>query len=137
THKPNIPVSIELRAGTSLMSSTITSVKSGLINSSGEVTANFSEVPDGSYYVVVRAAGYLPVAMPSQITLPSCDGISHNFTTAATQSVSGQNVMIYSNGVYQVRAGDFNGDIWISTVDLNTYFKASYGRQARSTIPAP
>ncbi|MDQ1267082.1 MAG: large repetitive protein [Bacteroidota bacterium] len=135
THK-YAPICVELRQGTSLMSSTITAREECGISSNANITINFSEVPDGSYYVVVRAAGYLPVAMPSQITLPSCEGLSHNFTTSDAQSVSGQNVMIYSNGVYQVRAGDFNGDVWISTVDLNTYFKASYGRQARSSIPA-
>ncbi|MDQ1266977.1 MAG: hypothetical protein QG635_2130, partial [Bacteroidota bacterium] len=131
------PVMLELRSGSALMSSTVVSRKAGILDASGQVSLDFSDIPDGFYYLVVRTGGYLPLAILNQITLPSCGGIAHDFTTSSTQSVAGANVMILANGVYQVRAGDFNQDIWISTIDLNTYLKASYGRQARSSIPAP
>ncbi|MDQ1265014.1 MAG: type sorting protein [Bacteroidota bacterium] len=137
-HIAGVPLAIELRSGgTNLTTSSVISRKPCLINSSGVISALFDDVSDGNYYVVVRAAGYLPVAIPSQITLPACNEITYNFTSASAQSVNGTNVMINSGNYWLVRSGDFNWDRWISTVDLNSYNKPNYGKNSKSSIPAP
>lgn len=136
THSP-IAVSFELRSGTSLISSTLTGRKTCMVGENGQATIDFSDIADGNYYLVVRAPGYLPLAMPESFSL-SNSGFSYNFTTASTQAVGGINAMILPTGssVWQARCGDFNNSRSVTATDANM-FSQNNGRSLTTLVPAP
>jgi hypothetical protein len=131
-------VAIELRTGSSLLNSTVSKRLSAVIDSLGTSVADFSELADGDYWLVVRATGYLPVAAPSKITI-STSGVSYNFTTGSGQSVSGTNAMIQPGGTgpWMIRSGDFNNSRSVTATDMNSFFLPNNGKSVSSGIPAP
>jgi hypothetical protein len=126
-------VLIELRSGNNLMESTVVTQRAALLNSDGEVAINLYDVDDGDYWLVVRASGYMPVAIPQQHSLSS-DGITWDFTTSSSQSVAGTSVMIYSNDEWQVRPGDFDASRSVAAFDVN-YLIPNLGNSAANQIP--
>lgn len=126
---------VELRTGVSLMTSVLFLKEAAYLNSVGELTLNLC-IPSGSYYIVVRANGYMPIAIPSSIFISSI--YSWDFTTASTQSVGGDNAMIQPNnqGRWLMRAGDFNNTRSVTASDANI-FLLNNGRNISSFIPAP
>lgn len=134
-HEP-VAISIELREGDGLMSSTLVKRLPALIDENGTASANFGQVEDGDYYVVARASGFLPLAIDGTVAL-STSGISHNFTTASTQAVIGTTVMIQNgDSDWEARAGDINLDRGVQPSDLNSLVE-SFGKNAATFIPAP
>jgi photosystem II stability/assembly factor-like uncharacterized protein len=131
-------VSLELRTGSTLLSSTVSKRISGVIDSMGYAFADFGEMSDGDYWLVVRATGYLPVADPSKISL-STSGIIYDFTTGSDKSVSGTNAMIQPGGTgpWMIRCGDFNNSRSVTATDMNNYFLPNNGKSVSSAIPAP
>ncbi len=133
TGHEKMAVIVELRSGDNLMSSSVESEKSAILNSSGEVELNFYDVDDGDYWFVVRASGYMPVAIPEQQSL-SVDGITWDFTTSSDQSVAGTNVLIYKDNLWQVRPGDFDASRSVGAFDIN-YLIPNIGVSASGQIP--
>lgn len=127
-------VAIELRSGSSLMTSTVVARKAGIVGTNGLVSIDFTEVPNGDYYVVARAAGYMPLAAPNALTL-SNSGINWNFTTALTQAIGGVQVLKSSGSVYLMRAGDFDGSRSVNTTDINRILQSN-GKNVASEVPS-
>jgi hypothetical protein len=137
-HLPGAAVSIELRSGTTLNSSNVSKRVAVSVDSLGYVEANFADLTDGSYWLVIRATGYLPVADPNQITL-SATPVNYDFTTGSDKSVSGANAMVQpgGSGPWMMRGGDFNNSRSITATDINSYFLPNNGKNVASGIPAP
>ena len=133
-HQP-VPVSVELRSGSDLMSSTVVKRKAGVVDTNGTVTINFGQVSDGDYYVIARAAGYLPLAAPSKYTLDNT-GFSHDFTTGSAQAVDGSKAMIEVNSVWSARGGDFDYSRNVGGFDAPPFIN-SLGKNVSSSVPAP
>lgn len=135
-HQPAY-ITVELRIGTTLMSSTLFSRKPAFVQSTANLSVDFGDVPDGSYWLVVRSAGYLPLAIPEQVNLTT-SGVNWNFTTESTQSAGGVNAMLQdaSSGKWMMRAGDFNNSRSVTATDANIFLQSN-GRNVTSMIPAP
>jgi hypothetical protein len=131
-HK-NMSVTIDLMLGDILTESELVSSKPGIIDSDGNLEIDFGDIEDGDYWVIVRASGYMPVAIPEKQSLSS-DGIVWDFSTSSDQSVAGTSVMIYSNGEWQVRPGDFDASRSIAAFDVN-YLIPNLGNSASNQIP--
>jgi predicted outer membrane repeat protein len=132
------PIFIELRTGTTLINSTVSKRIAASIDTLGYSEADFGLLTDGEYWLVVRTAGYLPVAAPSKISL-STSGITYDFTTSSDKSVSGTNAMIQpvNPGPWMMRGGDFNNSRNVTATDINQYILPNNGKNVSSTIPAP
>lgn len=131
-------VSIELRSGSTLMSSTVSKRIAATIDTNGFAQANFGELTDGNYWLVVRASGYLPVAKPTQISL-STSGVEYDFTSSSDNSVAGANAMIQVGGTgpWMIRGGDFNNSRSVTAADVNSFFLPNNGKNVSTSIPAP
>jgi alpha-tubulin suppressor-like RCC1 family protein len=137
-HLPGVSVCIELRSGSVLISSSVSKSIAAKIDTLGYAEADFGELSDGNYWLLIRAAGYLPVAAPNQVSL-STSGINYDFTTGSDKSVSGTNAMIQpvNPGPWMIRSGDFNNSRSVTATDINNYFLPNNGKNVSSTIPAP
>lgn len=136
-HKP-ASVIIELRSGLALMSSSIIKRLPALIDTNGYAVADFGEVQDGEYWMIVRAPGYLPIASPDKVLL-NAFGVQYDFTSSASKSIGATNALIQLNsiGPWMMRPGDFNASGTVSADDINTLYFESKGRNVSSQIPAP
>lgn len=130
-----VPVSIELRSGANLISSTLTIRKYGMLDQSGSISQTFSEVPDGNYWLLVRSGGWLPLASSYMIALPSA-GLNYNFSVSSASAVGGDRAMIYINNIWQARAGDFDGSRSITPGDA-TNVLGNVGRSLSGEVPGP
>lgn len=134
-HQP-VAVSIELRTGDQLKTSTVVDRKPALLDASGTGSANFGQVADGDYWMIVRATGYLPLAAPAKVSL-STSGVTYNFTTASTQAVGGASAMIQNtSSLWEARGGDLNFDRNVAAFDVPILVN-SLGKNVSSQIPAP
>jgi hypothetical protein len=129
------PVSVELYSGTDLMSGTFEAGRTGLLNSSGEVTVNFGDLSDGDYWVVVRSAGYLPLGSTSEILLSSTLS-TYDFTDAESKSAGGARAVIEQDGDYLMRTGDMNFDMKTNASDAFKFINNN-GKSVSSYVPAP
>jgi photosystem II stability/assembly factor-like uncharacterized protein/alpha-tubulin suppressor-like RCC1 family protein len=132
THSP-APVSVELRSGDDLITSTLDERLTGLIQSNGTVEVDFSDVDDGDYWVVVRSAGYLPLGSTSEIALSS-SGASYDFTDAESSSAGGARAVYEDDGDYICRTGDLNYDRKTNASDA-IKFIANNGKSLTSYVP--
>ncbi len=134
-HTP-VAVSIELRTGDDIMESTVVERKAAMLNSDGTATANFGQVDDGDYWMIVRAAGYLPLAAPAKVSLSDA-GVTYNFTTASTQAIGGTSAMLENlSDLWEARAGDLNFDSSVATSDIPLMIN-SLGSSVNTSVPAP
>jgi hypothetical protein len=134
-HKP-VAVSIELRTGESIMSSTVSERKAAMLNSDGTAIANFGQLEDGDYWIIVRASGYLPLAAPAKVSLSDA-GVIYNFTTSSAQAISGTSAMIENTSdLWEARPGDFDFDRSVAAFDIN-YLIPSIGYGVSGSVPAP
>lgn len=129
-----MPVLVELRNGDNLKNSVIVSQNTGIINADGVVDINFSDAPNGDYWILVRASGFLPVCSQNKQTL-STSGIEYDFTTSSDQAVLGTYAMIENNGIWKVRSGDSDGDGAIGAFDINDLLP-NLGKSVKSSYPA-
>lgn len=131
-HKP-ISVIVELRDGTSLMTSDVAAKQAALVDGNGNVSLNFGDVNDGNYWILVRASGFLPVCTTNKQSL-SVNGINYDFTTASSQSVLGAYSMVNVNDIWQIRSGDMDGDGSVGAFDVN-FLIPNLGKSVSSGIP--
>jgi hypothetical protein len=130
-----IPVSCEIRTGTDLMTSTLVKRVGGVVGTDGKTTFDFGNAADGTYWIVVRAAGYMPLGSTGQVTL-STTKATYDFTTGLGQAAGGSRVL-YDDGTYLLmRGGDFNFDRRSSATDIPV-MSTSFGQNAKSYVPAP
>lgn len=134
TEHKKLAVLVELRTGTTLLTSDVEAMLSGIVDENGNVDLNFSDVADGDYWLLVRAGGFLPVCTPEKQSLSS-DGITWDFTTSSSQSVLGTFAMQNVNGVWQIRPGDLDPDGAIGAFDINVLLP-HLGKSVKSGIPS-
>lgn len=133
-HVP-IAVSVELRTGADLTSSTVASRKAGIVDSDGKVTVDFADVADGDYYMIVRAAGFYPLAATSQVSI-STTTATYDFTTGTAQAVAGATTLVNLGGTYHCTGGDYNFDRSVNAIDINVLVP-NIGTSVSTQIPAP
>ncbi len=81
----------------------------------------FTGLPTGNYYIVVRHRNHLDVMSAAAVNLPSV--LTYDFTTSANQALAGQQETVGS--AFALYAGDVNGDGIISVYDYNQYVDES------------
>lgn len=131
-------VILELRSGTNLMNSTLIDRKPAIIDSLAFATANFGEIGNGDYWLVVRASGYLPLAATSKISLSTVQ-TDYDFTDSSNKSVGGINTLIQPGGVgpWMMRPGDINQSASVTSKDLNDFILKSNNKNVSTQIPNP
>ena len=107
-HK-EVAVTIELRTGTSLLSSSLYRRIPILISSNGVATAGFNEFTTGDYWIIVRSAGYLGIASKFRQTITAGSTVNYDFTRSTNNVYNSGTLKPYS-GRYIMKVGDLNND---------------------------
>ncbi len=131
------PVAVELRSGATLPASTLVSRTTGMLSTVGTITADFSGVVAGDYWVVVRSGGYLPVGSSTVVALTPGSTATYNFTDDASKAAGNGTtaVTIGSTTYYVLKAGDFNGDRAANPTDIPIML-FGYPKTNASSVPA-
>lgn len=106
------PVSVELRSGATLATSTITAIDAGILGTDGTVSLQFNGLAGGQYWIVVRHGGYLPVASNGRVQINTGGTTNYDFSDAAAKSWMAGTIAVPIGGTtyYVFKAGDLNGD---------------------------
>lgn len=114
----SIPVQVELRSGSTLMNSTLVTSKPAIIDSSSYVEADFSRTTNGSYWLVVRASGYLPFGSTQKIDLSENQKATYDFTQSTSKIAGADEAVVSESSKYYLRFGDLNADRKIDGDDI-------------------
>ncbi len=133
----SLPVAVELRSGTTLSVSTLVSRITGMLSTAGTITADFTGVTAGDYWLVVRAGGYLPVGSSTVVTFTPGSTTNYNFTDAASKAAGEGTVAVTIGGTtyYTLKAGDLNGDRAANPIDIPIML-FGYPKSNASVVPA-
>lgn len=136
THIP-VPVAVELRSGATLISSTLVARTTGMLSTSGTVSADFTGVVSGNYWIVVRCGGYLPVGSSTAVVMTSGTSVNYNFTDAATKAAGNGTIGVTIGGTtyYVLKAGDLNGDRAANPSDISVFLQGYPKTNAISVPP--
>jgi hypothetical protein len=120
TNETQIPtgVLIEFRAGDELMNSVPVYQTSGIIDETGTLNINTTDIPSNRYWVIIKAAGYLPACTIERIMIDA-SSVEYDFTQSSETAVAGSTAMIQKNEVWQFQAGDFDGNNNVGSYDIN------------------
>lgn len=130
----SMPISVELRSGSTLINSTLVTSKPAIIDSTSYTEIDFAGTADGSYWLVVRSAGYLQLGSTQKIDLSENQKATYDFTQSTTK-VSGAGETVISKGnKYFVRFGDLNADRKINAGDIEL-FKSVSGVKNDKYVP--
>jgi len=116
THVPT-PVAVELRSGSTLLSSTLIARQTTMHSTTGVATVEFTGVSAGNYWVVIRHGGHLPVGSSSAIAMVPGNTYNLDFTDPANVN-NGNNALYQSGTTWYIRAGDNNGDRNVNINDV-------------------
>lgn len=133
THKP-ASIMVELRTGAGLSSSQLYKRTSGIISSSGIASISFENCESGQYWLVVRSAGYSPIASSQRIQINSGEETNYDFSNSSSSAYQAV-MLLLSNGRYLMKPGDFDGNRRINSTDTGI-IKPNIGANT-SIIPAP
>ncbi len=132
------PAMLELRSGATLISSILTARGTALVSSSGSLSVSFDNVPDGSYWLVLRHGGHLPVGSVSTHTITQGattivdfsdpDNVVNPATALPSVTLGGVEFRV-------VRAGDFNANQDIGADDFLQYFLPNFGLSNPGRVP--
>lgn len=122
-------VLLEARSGTPGSSMDIIARVAGLLKADGTVTgpdgiglAAFSDLPDGSYYVVLRHRNHIDIMSAEPVSIVG--GIpSWDFRTAATRAYGADAQADLGNGYFGLYAGDANADGQVTAPDFNLFLQ--------------
>lgn len=89
-----------------------------LDGTSGVYWANVTNIID--YTLIVRSRNHLDIASGNSLSFPLAE--TYDFTDDPSKTLGGDVVML-ANGSYATKAGDINGDGYITVADLNLYIK--------------
>ncbi len=134
SHAP-APISLELRSGDELINSTLTSVKTATCGTDGIRIFDFTDIPDGDYWLVVRAAGYLALASSDRIHLTR-GLIPYDFTDSPAKAAGGENAVHIQDGLMFMRAADYNWDMK-TNADDGIIFIRNNGKALNEIVPEP
>lgn len=107
-HK-EVAVTVELRTGSSLLSSALYKRIPVLVNSNGIATAGFTEFTTGEYWIIVRSTGYLGIASKIRRTITAGSTINYDFTRSTNNAYNSGMLKPYS-GRYIMKVGDLDND---------------------------
>ncbi len=132
-----LPTVMELRMGASLIGSVLYKRIFCGFDSTGFLKLTLDSIPNNSYWIVFRAGGFYPLAVPHSVELPHCGTFTHDFTLSPFNAVGGNLTMLNYNqsGFYVVRSGDLNMDLRVNSNDSNLLLKPSLGTSLRTLIP--
>ncbi len=137
THHRLTPVAIELRTGPELETSATVGLQTGMLSSTGTISAEFPALPDGDYWLIVRHGGHFPVASSGRLSVNAGDSIDYNFTDASDRAFGGTGVTVEfeNSGAFMQRAGDLNGDQTVSADDFIEHFVPNFGLSNPGRVP--
>lgn len=130
------PISVELRTGAVLATSTFITEQPVMLDVTGNVTVTFSNLNPDDYWLVIRHGGHIPIASSSQITMGPGDTINYDFTDLASKAF-GTNATKLSGSVFVVIAGDLNGDRNILINDVLLFAVPNVPAFNPGQVPAP
>ncbi|OWY19261.1 hypothetical protein C7N43_29475 [Sphingobacteriales bacterium UPWRP_1] len=122
-------VLLELRSAAN--SNTVIDRKAALLLSDGTITdigddgITFLNAAAGNYYIVVRHRNHIAVLSNAPVTLPNTT--AYSFSSAAGQAMGANQLKNMGNGVFALRAGDFNADGVATVADFNLFMSESAG----------
>ena len=126
---------VELWTGEELSTATFAYETACLYNSDGVLTANFNNLTEGYYWIIIRATGHVPVSSASSVFVAGNMTTEYDFTTSANQAY-GTGATVLKNGIYVIRGGDLNGDGNVTASDLNNDFIPNFGQFNPGEVPS-
>lgn len=134
THVP-VPVSIELRSGSQLPNSALVARKAAMLTTSATASVTFEGISSGNYWIVLRCAGYIPVASSTATLINPGDSITWDFTAPANVW-NGSAALISVGSYFLLRAADLNVDRSVNITDLLNLL-GNNGLNNPGQVPAP
>lgn len=107
-HK-EVAITVELRTGASLLSSSLYRRIPVFISSNGVATAGFNDFTTGDYWIIVRSAGYLGIASKLRQTITAGTTVNYDFTRS-TNNVYNSGTLKPYIGRFIMKVGDLNND---------------------------
>jgi hypothetical protein len=143
-------VTVELRTGNStgtganisITGTTLVQRQPAIMDATGNTTVVFPNLPANDYWIVVRAAGWLPVASSAKVTTTGKSTHTWDFSSS-TANVLVPTKMVKASGTrFIVKGGDLNsiagggGNRGIDASDLSIYNNNKTGNVLTLQIPA-
>ena len=133
THNPSA-IMLELRSGATLSSSILTYRTTGILSDTGSINLPLTGVSAGSYWLVLRANGYLPIVSASRITYDGNTSLRYDFSRDTNQVYSKAMIKVNS-GRCMMNTGDMNSDRRVTSADINSSYIANNSLDLRNYIP--
>lgn len=132
-----VPAAVELRSGAAPITSILVDRRTAMISSTGTLSVVFPSLTTGSYWLIVRCAGVLPVSSSTALTITAGTPFSYDFSDNAAKAFDDGTiaVTISGNTYYVLKSGDFTGDASANPTDVNTFLQA-YPKVNLSVPPA-
>jgi hypothetical protein len=132
-----VPAAVELRSGATPITSTLVDRRTAMISSNGTISVVFPNLTSGSYWLIVRCTGVLPVSSSTALSVTAGNTLSYDFSDNASKAYEDGTiaVTISGNTYYVLKAGDFTGDANVNPTDLNIFLQA-YPKVNLSVPPA-
>lgn len=100
------------------MSSTLYKKGIGIISTTGLINTKIDSLQSGSYWLIIRATGYAPIASDQRVNIQSGVPFTYDFSRSAT-SVYQTTMLQQSGDRYLVKPGDFDANRRINSTDIN------------------
>jgi len=134
THVP-VAIAVELRSGSQLNTSTLVARSTAMLSTTGSATVTFSNLSSGTYWIVLRCGGHLPVASSSATLITSGSTVTWDFRNPANV-YNGSLALVALNGGYGLRTSDWNGDRNVNISDVLMWLLHN-GQNNPGQVPAP
>lgn len=132
------PAAVELRSGgVTPLTSTLVDRRTAMISSSGTLTVVYPNLTTGSYWLIVRCAGFLPISSSTALSITAGSTFSYDFSDNASKAFDEGTigVTIGATTYYVLKAGDFTGDGGTNPTDVNAMLQG-YPKVNLSVPPA-
>jgi chitodextrinase len=112
-------ITLELRSSSNVLVGSTTAI----LQTNGTAVCNFTSVPDGSYYLVVKYRNTIETWSATPQTVSSTP-LVYDFRAAANKAY-GNNMKLMEAGVYAFYSGDQNQDGFVEIADFSPLFNDS------------
>ncbi len=129
-----IPINVQLRSGSTLMSSSLVTSKPAIIDSSSYCEVDFSGTSNGSYWLIVSASSYLPLGSTSKISISESQKPVYDFISSSANSAGGSEAVVLVGNKYYARYGDLDYNRIIGAGDIDL-FKSVSGVKINQYVP--
>lgn len=132
-----VAAAVEIRSGATPITSTLVDRRTAMISSTGTISVVFPNLTTGSYWLIVRCAGVLPVSSSMAVSITEGNTFSYDFSDNASKAYDEGTIAVTIGGTtyYVLKSGDFTGDANVNPTDLNTFLQA-YPKVNLSVPPA-